>query len=594
MLKAKSNGNGNGCTSRVKAIEKKNRNKFMVFSGRCIAGVILALACIFLAFPALAQVSTKFDLAPVILDGRQIFQVSSSGQFTAKERANLINSQLKDAVSSSEPVQVKVEERNLLPTILLVSVSNKDLKANSSPPDTSARYLLTVTQLDAPAGSSPGEQAGTWAAQIQQAVNEAQQQRSGKYIRDAVVNAIAILMGAIAFHIVLGWFWPRTLRRGLRMFFPEPNPSQPNPPRSFDLLLNLTLASTRFGLWVATLLYITNLFPLTRRWSYKIANILIASFISKIFTVGEKAYSVTDLLILCGFLWGLIVVAHTATTVLRARILEVAGINRGAQEAIAIITKYSLIAIGTIVLLQIWGLDLSSLTILASVLGVGIGFGLQDIAKNFGSGLVIILERPIQIGDFVEVGEYKGIVERIGGRSTVIRTLDRVSIIVPNSRFLETELINWNHDNPVSGVRLPIGVSYNSDVNAVKTALLEAGTGHPDVLSVPPPQVLFKGFGDSALNFELRVWTAQPSKQFLIKSDLYYRIEANLRQHKIEIPFPQRDLNIRTGNLQVEISSQLEAMLLQLLQNQVNGHKVELDGANNGTGETPISQDSQD
>ncbi|MDB9514434.1 mechanosensitive ion channel [Kamptonema animale CS-326] len=592
MLKAKSDGNG--CTSRVKAIEKKNRSKFRLFSGRCIAGVILALACIFLAFPALAQVSTKFDLAPVILDGRPIFQVSSSGQFTAKERANLINSQLKDAVSSSEPVQVKVEERNLLPTILLVSVSNKDLKANSSPPDISGRYLLTVTQLDAPAGSSPGEQAGTWAAQIQQAVNEAQQQRSGKYIRDAMVNAIAILMGAIALHIVLGWFWPRTLRRGLRMFFPEPNPSQPNPPRSFDLLLNLTLASTRFGLWVATLLYITNLFPVTRRWSYQIANILIASFISKIFTVGQKAYSVTDLLILCGFLWGLIVVTQTATTVLRSRILEVAGINRGAQEAIAITTKYSLIAVGTIVLLQIWGLDLSSLTILASVLGVGIGFGLQDIAKNFGSGLVIILERPIQIGDFVEVGEYKGIVERIGGRSTVIRNLDRVSIIVPNSRFLEKELINWNHDNPVSGVRLPIGVSYNSDVNAVKTALLEAGTGHPDVLSVPPPQVLFKGFGDSALNFELRVWTAQPSKQFLIQSDLYYRIEANLRQHKIEIPFPQRDLNIRTGNLQVEISSQLEAMLLQLLQNQVNGHKVELDGANNGTGETPISQDSQD
>ena len=333
---------------------------------------------------------------------------------------------------------------------------------------------------------------------------------------------------------------------------------------------------------------------MTRRGSYQITNILIASFISKIFTVGQKAYSVTDLLILGGFLWGLIVVSHTATTVLRSRILEVAGINRGAQEAIAIITKYSLIAVGTIVLLQIWGLDLSSLTILASVLGVGIGFGLQDIAKNFGSGLVIILERPIQVGDFVEVGEYKGIVERIGGRSTVIRTLDRVSIIVPNSRFLETELINWNHDNPLSGVRLPIGVAYDSDVNAVQTALLEAGTGHPDVLLVPPPQVLFKGFGDSALNFELRVWTAQPSKQFKIQSDLYYRIEANLRQHKIEIPFPQRDLNIRTGNLQVEISSQLEAMLLQLLKNQVNGHKIELNVAENGSEKKQISQDIQD
>ncbi|MDF0553091.1 mechanosensitive ion channel domain-containing protein [Kamptonema sp. UHCC 0994] len=575
-------------------IKNNNRNKLWLFQAACIAGIILLLSCIFMSCPALAQVSSKFDLAPVILDGRQIFQVSSSGQFTAKERANLINSQLRDAVSSPESVQVKVEERNQLPTILLVSVSNKDLKANSSPPDTSARYLLTVTQLDAPAGSSPQEQAGTWAAQIQQAVNESQQQRSSKYIRDAVVNAIAVLMGAIAFHIALGWFWPRTIGRGLRMFFPEPNPSDPNPPRSFDLLLNLTLASTRLGLWVATLLYIANLFPVTRGWSYQIANILIASFISKIFTVGEKAYSVTDLLILGGFLWGLIVVAQTATTVLRSRILEVAGINRGAQEAIAIITKYSLIAVGTIVLLQIWGLDLSSLTILASVLGVGIGFGLQDIAKNFGSGLVIILERPIQIGDFVEVGEYKGIVERIGGRSTVIRTLDRVSIIVPNSRFLETELINWNHDNPLSGVRLQIGVAYNSDVNTVQSALLEAGTGHPDVLLVPPPQVLFKGFGDSALNFELRVWTAQPSKQFKIQSDLYYRIEANLRQHKIEIPFPQRDLNIRTGNLQVEISSQLEAMLLQLLKNQANGQEIELDVAENGSENTQISQDIQD
>lgn len=575
-------------------IKNQNRSQFRLFQSACIAGIIIAISCIILLTPALAQVSQKLELAPVILDGRQIFQVSSSGQFTAKERANLISFQLREAVSSPEPLEVKVEERNQLPTILLASSANKDLAENSSSPDTSFRYLLTVTELDAPAGINPGEQAGTWAAQIQQAVNQAQKQRSGKYIRDAIVNAIAISIGAIALHIALGWFWSRTLRRGLQMLLPEPDPSHPNARRSFDLLLNLTLASARLGLWIATILYITNLFPVTRRWSYQIANILIASFISKIFTLGQKTYSVTDLLILCSLFWGLIVIAHTITNILRIRILEVSGINRSAQAAIASITKYSLIVISTIVLLQLWGLDLSSLTILASALGIGIGFGLQDIAKNFGSGLVIILERPIQLGDFVEVGEYKGIVERIGGRSTVIITIDQVSIIVPNSRFLERELINWNHDNPVSGVRLPIGVAYNSNVDAVKLALLDAATGHPDVLSVPSPQVLFKGFGDSALNFELRVWTEKPSQQFIIKSDLYFRIEANLRQSKIEIPFPQRDLNIRTGNLQVEISPQLEAMLLQLLQNQVNGHKIDLDASDEESGKTQISTDNSE
>jgi potassium efflux system protein len=558
-------------------IKNQNRSQFLLVQSAWITGIILAISCIILLTPALAQVNPKLELAPVILDGQQIFQVSSSGQFTAKERANLINFQLREAVSSPEPLQVKVEERNQLPTILLAAAANKDLEINAASPDTFGRYLLTVTQLDAPAGINPGEQAETWAAQIQKAVNKAQKQRSGQYIRDAIFKAIGIFITAIALSIVLGGFWSRTLRPGLQKLIPEPNPSHPNAPISLDLLLNLTLASARLGLWIGVILYITNLFPLTRRWSYQIANILIASFISKIFTLGSKTYSIIDLLILCILFWALIVIAHKTTNILRSRILEVSGINRNSQEIIAGITKYIFIVITSIVLLQVWGLDLSSLTILASVLGIGIGFGLQDIAKNFGSGLVIILERPIQIGDFVEVGEYKGIVERIGGRSTVIRTMDQVSIIVPNSRFLEKELINWNHDNPISGLRLPIGVAYNSNVEQVKLALLEVANDHPDVLSIPHPQVLLKGFGDSALNFELRVWTAKPSQQFVIKSDLYFGIEANLRQHKVEIPFPQRDLHIRTGNLQVEISSQLETLLLKLWENQANGHKIDAD-----------------
>lgn len=552
-------------------IQRKNRYRFRLLQAGCIAGIILSLSCFLLLTPAAAQVDLKASTAPVILDGRQIFRVSRSGQFTAKERADLINSQLREAVSSPELLRVRIEKRNQLPTILL-----------------NDRYLLTVTESDEAPGTTPQEQAETWAMLIQQVVNQSQEERSGQYLWDALIEATGIALGAVALHFVLGWFWHDTIRRVLQKVLPVPNPSP-----SFDLILSLTLLSARVGLWVATVLYITNLFPLTRRWSYEIIGSLSTTFTAPIITLGNKAYSVTGLLMFVAVWWGLLMVAGTATNVLRSRILQVAGINRAAQEIVAVFTKYSLITLGTVVLLQIWGLDLSSLTILASALGVGIGFGFQDIAKNFGSGLVLILERPIQIGDFIEVGEYKGIVERIGSRSTLIRTLDQVSIIVPNSRFLEKELINWNHGNPVSGVRLSVGVAYESNVDEVREVLLAAASDHADVLSVPEPQVLLKGFGENSLNFELRVWTNQPSKQFIIRSDLYYHIERDLRRRKIIIPFPQRDLHLRTGHLPIQVSPQLEALLFQLLQTQKVQSNQESDLSGNGSKDPSVARESE-
>ncbi|MGE5656430.1 MAG: mechanosensitive ion channel family protein [Actinomycetota bacterium] len=557
--------------NRVNVIQRKNRYRFRLLQAGCIAGIILSLSYFLLLTPAAAQVDLKASTAPVILDGRQIFRVSRSGQFTAKERADLINSQLREAVSSPELLRVRIEKRNQLPTILL-----------------NDRYLLTVTESDEAPGTTPQEQAETWAMLIQQVVNQSQEERSGQYLWDALIEATGIALGAVALHFVLGWFWHDTIRRVLQKVLPVPNPSP-----SFDLILDLTLLSARVGLWVATVLYITNLFPLTRRWSYEIIGSLSTTFTAPIITLGNKAYSVTGLLMFVAVWWGLLMVAGTTTNVLRSRILQVAGINRAAQEIVAVFTKYSLITLGTVVLLQIWGLDLSSLTILASALGVGIGFGFQDIAKNFGSGLVLILERPIQIGDFIEVGEYKGIVERIGSRSTLIRTLDQVSIIVPNSRFLEKELINWNHGNPVSGVRLSVGVAYDSNVEAVREVLLAAASDHPDVLSVPEPQVLLKGFGDNSLNFELRVWTNQPSKQFIIRSDLYYHIERDLRRRKIIIPFPQRDLHLRTGHLPIQVSPQLEALLFQLLQTQKVQSNQESDLSGNGSKDPSVARESE-
>jgi small-conductance mechanosensitive channel len=279
-------------------------------------------------------------------------------------------------------------------------------------------------------------------------------------------------------------------------------------------------------------------------------------------TIGKSSYSIINLSILGALLFGLILLVRAFIDIFKDRVLSIAGLNRGAQEAIAVIVQYTLIFIGTLVLLQIWGLDLSSLTILASALSIGLGIGLQNIAKNFGSGLILVFERPIQVGDFIEVGDLNGTVERIGARSTEIRTLDRVSIIVPNSRFLDSEVINWSHGNPISRLHLPLGVAYGSDPQQVRTVLIEAASAHPKVLASPAPSLLFKGFGDSSLDFELLIWTAEPDKQFLLKSDLYFLIYEVLNQNQIEIPFPQRDLHLRSGK--VEISSQLESALIGL------------------------------
>ena len=515
-------------------------------------GISLLLILNLWLSPAIAQAPAQSPAqSPIVLDGQSLFQVSNSGRYSAKERASLVTLQLGEAVQSTERVNVRIEQRNQSPTLLL-----------------NDRYLLTVTQQDTILGSTPSEQAAIWAQQIQDAVQQARVERSPAYFQRMALLAGGIMLLGALLHWLLGKFKQRvlqSLRQRLSTGTETPDSSSSRP---LEGLVQLLLAISRLGVWLIAALYVTNLFPVTRSWSYQITNVLVSSFTSPIITLGRNAYSVTNLLLLGGLLAGLVAFAGTLTNLLRSRVLYLAGLSRGGQEVIAILTKYSLISIGTLVVLQVWGLDISSLTILASALGVGLGFGLQDIAKNFGSGLVLILERPIQVGDFVEIGSSKGTVERIGGRSTEIRTLDHISVIVPNSRFLSEEVINWSHHNPISRLHLPVGVAYRSDPQAVRTALLEAAR-HPDVLQNPPPQVLFTGFGDSALNFDLLVWTTQPSRQFILKSDLYFRIFECLQAQQIEIPFPQRDLHLRSGML--NLSPQAEALLMQQSQQSTNG-----------------------
>ncbi|MGE0440946.1 MAG: mechanosensitive ion channel family protein [Gemmatimonadales bacterium] len=235
------------------------------------------------------------------------------------------------------------------------------------------------------------------------------------------------------------------------------------------------------------------------------------------------------------------------------RALEARGVSPATAHAASTVTYYILVALGMAVVLQSTGIDLSSLTVVAGALGIGIGFGLQTVVGNFVSGLVILLERPIKVGDRIEVGSLVGTVRRIGARATTIVTNDEVAIIVPNNDFVVQRVTNWSYTGSKVRFVVPVGVSYAADPEAVRAALVAAAATHAGVLVDPKPDVIFAGFGDSALLFELRVWTASHihvPKIFV--SELNSAIFAELRGRGIEIPFPQRDLHVRSGSLVVE------------------------------------------
>jgi potassium-dependent mechanosensitive channel len=235
------------------------------------------------------------------------------------------------------------------------------------------------------------------------------------------------------------------------------------------------------------------------------------------------------------------------------RFLVKSGLDRSLQYAIAQIVSNLVLVIGIFIVLENTGIHLGALTVFAGAVGVGVGFGLQNIASNFISGLVILAERPITIGDRVEVSGIVGQVQQIRARSTVILTNDNIAMIVPNTKFIDSPVTNWTYGDPRVRFRVPIGVAYGSDVKKVSEALIAAGRSNPHVLEHPAPSVFLKEFGDSSINFELVVWSSEMShRPSRFKSDLNFAIEEKLREAGIEIPFPQRDLHIRSGVLRTE------------------------------------------
>jgi small-conductance mechanosensitive channel len=235
------------------------------------------------------------------------------------------------------------------------------------------------------------------------------------------------------------------------------------------------------------------------------------------------------------------------------RVLARSGLDRALQHAISQVVGYAVLVIGIIVVLDNSGIHLGALTVFAGAVGVGVGFGLKNIASNFISGLVILAERPITIGDRVEVAGIAGQVQHIRARSTVIVTNDNITMIVPNSKFIDSPVTNWTYGDPRVRFRIPVGIAYGSDVNKTCEALLAAGRENPNTLKEPAPSIFLSNFGDNALEFELVVWSGQMSaRPRRYRSDLNFAIEQKLREAGIEIAFPQRDIHVRSGVLKVE------------------------------------------
>jgi small-conductance mechanosensitive channel len=234
------------------------------------------------------------------------------------------------------------------------------------------------------------------------------------------------------------------------------------------------------------------------------------------------------------------------------RFLVHSGLDRSLQYAIAQIASNVVLVVGIFIVLENTGIHLAALTVFAGAVGVGVGFGLQNIASNFISGLVILAERPIAIGDRVEVAGITGQVQQIRARSTVIRTNDNITMIVPNTKFIDSPVTNWTYGDPRVRFRIPVGVAYGSDISKVREALLAAGSENPHTLKEPAPSVFLERFGDSSIDFELVVWSSEMSaRPSSYRSEINFAIERKFREAGIEISFPQRDLHIRSGVLKV-------------------------------------------
>jgi small-conductance mechanosensitive channel len=299
------------------------------------------------------------------------------------------------------------------------------------------------------------------------------------------------------------------------------------------------------GLGVYLVVLVIGIPLILMQWGFHFVEIWlwISDFFSE-FTVGSIRVSLTDIMIgVLLFAFGVLATRRLKGW-LQTSVLPRSQLDIGVRNSVTTGLGYIGIAIAALIGISAAGIDLSSLALVAGALSLGIGFGLQNIVSNFVSGLILLVERPFKVGDWVVTSSAEGIVKRVSVRATEIETFQQQSIIVPNSELINAAVGNWTHRNLRGRLEIPIGAGYNSDPRKVMDLLLEVANAHPKVLKTPEPFAYFTGFGDSSLDFEIRVYLADITQGLGVRNDIRLAIFAKFAEEGIEIPFPQRDVNL--------------------------------------------------
>ncbi|HEX6279900.1 MAG TPA: mechanosensitive ion channel domain-containing protein, partial [Pyrinomonadaceae bacterium] len=295
----------------------------------------------------------------------------------------------------------------------------------------------------------------------------------------------------------------------------------------------------RYGLFIIWLIVVLRAFSVSDLVFGWISSLFAASI-----TLGSLTVSAGDVLGFVLAVWIAFMVSRFLRFILEEDVFPRVGIVGGVSYAVSTMVHYAVLMIGFLLAIAALGFQLSQFAFIAGAVGIGIGFGLQNIINNFVSGLILLFERPVKVGDTVQIAEHIGSLTHIGLRASVLRKVDGSDVIVPNSQLISEEVVNWTMSDEKRRLDVAVGVAYGTDPKLVIGLLTQVGIKNPGIMDEPKPRALFVGMGESSLDFELRGWTEEED-WVTVKSDLVTEVHAALTDAGIEIPFPQRDLNVR-------------------------------------------------